>query len=1049
MQPLTLSRVAGVALALCLACGEPEEGGLAESSASGATIEARAAHHSLVARPADPMWSLTSSMSTPRRAFAASLLGDGRVLVSGGLDGSAAPLQSLDSAEIYDPTTRTWVAVGPLGMARSGHSSTLLEDGRVLVAGGEAPGGALDSTELFDPDSGEWTPGPSMPTARVHHAAVRLTDGDVLVAGGDDTGLPARLDVTSFAWSSAGRLFASEPGATLTALRDGEALLVGPNTPSAQRYQPGRNRWVPSSEPLTPREHHSATLLANGDVLIAGGLGERSAEVYRSATSSWTRVGASREPHADHTATLLPDGRVAIVGGVRPSPDSATEIFDPRWGTWTPGPAMSRPREDHIAVALSNGLVLVAGGRDSGDEVLATAEELDPRRQPVRIDEYKLPATRDRDISPLVTELWASVARPAQLESSRRYPVLLFLHGNHPTCGTGTNPREDVDCTYTERGVCPEGFVVVPSHRGYDYIAGELAARGYIVISVNANRGINCRAEDLDADGDDRDPSSNLARGRLLLKHLQRLSEWNRGVADTPPSLGASLIGKLDLSQVGFLGHSRGGEGARAAYEQYRDVGSPWPARIGEPVVIRGIFEIAPVDGQTPRLLNADGSAWNVVLPMCDGDVSDLSGVRPFDRMLSLTSETRDTPKSTFLAWGTNHNYYNTEWQESDSPGCQGHRALFSARFGSTGSAEQRQVGLFSALSFFLANVGDRANPTLNQVFEPGSLVEFDTRVDRGYTPGLRLARGITLEDFSGPSGIGNRGVPFLLQNASVTHGPVPEHDQSLRAARIQFDGPPADRFVELRFSRPGTGLDVSAYSHLELRVDRAVEPEGTPFPITARVQLVNSDETLSEPLDVGAYGVILDGPGGGAFGRHAMLQTVRIPLADFSAAELSAVLGVRLDFRNAGRGALYLASVRVSLGGLMPRRVSGAAAAADRSALASRAPTSGVEIPRAWLAQGNRVVSMRRAEGGDVVIELSTQTPFKVGDEQLVLSVGAIRSVRSRHPEGNLQKVAFTLPGSSLLGVAQNETLRVSYGTSEVWTWDFGALDLSLLESE
>src|SRR5262249_48940416 len=270
-----------------------------------------------------------------------------------------------------------------------------------------------------------------------------------------------------------------------------------------------------------------------------------------------------------------------------------------------------------------------------------------------------------------------------------------FLHGNHATCGTGSNPRSDFDCTYTETGTCPSGFVVVPSHRGYDYVATELAARGYIVVSVNANRGINCGGSDPE------DFSMNLSRGRLLLKHLQRLSEWNRGVSATPASVGVSLEGKLDLTQLGIMGHSRGGEGARAAYEQFRDPQSPWPRRIGEPVVFRGIFEIGPVDGQTPRTLNADGTAWNVLLPMCDGDVGDLEGVRALDRMLALPTETRETFKASYTAWGTNHNYFNSEWQRSDSFGCQDHLPLFSNGPGITGSAEQRQIGLRSMLTFF------------------------------------------------------------------------------------------------------------------------------------------------------------------------------------------------------------------------------------------------------------------------------------------------------------------------------------------------------------
>jgi hypothetical protein len=286
--------------------------------------------------------------------------------------------------------------------------------------------------------------------------------------------------------------------------------------------------------------------------------------------------------------------------------------------------------------------------------------------------EYKLPAAIDPDVSTeLATELWARVYRPVNL-SGAPFPLLIFLHGNHATRGRfeGAGPgRFDINVQYTFTGTCPDGYVVVPSHEGYAYLAEQLASWGYIVVSINANRGINA------APGTPDDRGNNLRRGRLILKHLQRLSEWNAG-GGTPASLGFDLHGKLDLAHVGMLGHSRGGEGVRAAYNLYRDPGSPWPARIG-PLGFDGIFEIGPVDGQTSRILNADGVPWNVLLPMCDGDVFNLQGVRPFDRMMLIRTETLPTPKSTFTVWGTNHNFYNTEWQLSDSPGCLGHKRLF------------------------------------------------------------------------------------------------------------------------------------------------------------------------------------------------------------------------------------------------------------------------------------------------------------------------------------------------------------------------------------
>src|SRR5499433_1729311 len=171
--------------------------------------------------------------------------------------------------------------------------------------------------------------------------------------------------------------------------------------------------------------------------------------------------------------------------------------------------------------------------------------------------EYQFDPVQDSNVlADRQTEIWARVYMPADM-SAGPYPLVMILHGNHETCGTGSDPRVDDNCQYTSTGTCPAGYVMAPSYLGYGYLADRLASWGYVVVSINANRGINC------GNGPVSDPDLIFARGRLVLKHIQLLSQWNRVAGTTPVSLGlgaSGLLGRLDLGSVGLMGHSRGGE---------------------------------------------------------------------------------------------------------------------------------------------------------------------------------------------------------------------------------------------------------------------------------------------------------------------------------------------------------------------------------------------------------------------------------------------------------------------------------------------------------
>jgi hypothetical protein len=243
------------------------------------------------------------AMSAGRHGHAAVALPDGRVLVTGGWGGPRGAVTRFDTAEIFDPAAKSFVPTGSMKTARSGHTATLLADGRVLIVGGRGlyPNGGLTSAELFDPKTGAFVETGSMSAARQDHVAVLLADGRVLIVGGVEgivaTGLIEVYDPASGKFAQAGTMPALA-GVSATLLRDGRVLIAG-GRPAADEdegldsnavakayvYDPAKRSLTETGSMTVARERHTATLLADGRVLIAGGWNESgqvtSAELYQ------------------------------------------------------------------------------------------------------------------------------------------------------------------------------------------------------------------------------------------------------------------------------------------------------------------------------------------------------------------------------------------------------------------------------------------------------------------------------------------------------------------------------------------------------------------------------------------------------------------------------------------------------------------------------------------------------------------------------------------------------------------------------------------------
>lgn len=288
------------------------------------------------------VWSATGNLASARYTHTSTLLQNGKVLVVGG---TGTSFSALNSAEIFDPSSNTWSAAANLSVARSGHTATLLASGKVLVVGGSNNTGNLSSAEIYDPASDTWTATGALTSVRVWSSATLLPSGKVLVIGGSN----------SFFLNT------------------------------AETYDPTSGTWTAVASMATGRYNHTATLLPSGNVLVAAGYGFgpsgnaiQAAELYNPTTNVWSSAGNLAAARYSHTATLLPTGLVLVAGGSGNTGSLSTaELYNPGTNTWSAAAGLSSPRSYATATLLPSGILLVAGGYGSSG-MLNSAELYSP-----------------------------------------------------------------------------------------------------------------------------------------------------------------------------------------------------------------------------------------------------------------------------------------------------------------------------------------------------------------------------------------------------------------------------------------------------------------------------------------------------------------------------------------------------------------------------------------------------------------------------------------------------------------------------------------------
>lgn len=328
----------------------------------------------------DGEWSGTDSLGTSHMAHTATLLDNGKVLIAGGVSWWA-PSGRTRICELYDPTDDTWSDTGLLAVGRQNHTATRLANGRILIAGGLDSGSQhIPLCEVYDPPTEAWSETGSMYTGRGSHTATLLPDGTVLACGG------------------------------IEGMGD---IPTADATDTCEVYDSCNGVWTPTNSMSIERFGHTATLLNDGNVLVCGGFSDvyvaiETCELYDPSSGNWSSTGSLNVARGgfevrNFTATLLGNGEVLVTGGHPGAGGEAIqscELYDPVTGSWSLTADMSEGRINHSATLLENGKVLVAGG--AGDPTWkASCELYDPD-----------------------TETWCSVA---SLDTGRRLHTATLL----------------------------------------------------------------------------------------------------------------------------------------------------------------------------------------------------------------------------------------------------------------------------------------------------------------------------------------------------------------------------------------------------------------------------------------------------------------------------------------------------------------------------------------------------------------------------------------------------------------------------------------------
>ena len=672
-------------------------------------------------------------------------------------------------------------------------------------------------------------------------------------------------------------------------------------------------------------------------------------------------------------ATVGEDGRTVslrVPGGPAPDPDD----LDVQLGSQV----LDEPVADAVQAPVADGpaaprATTADPGAEGGHRVV-TSDYTQPG--------IKLPGLRDP------VEMVGHVEAPA--DASRTSPLVVLLHGRHPTCFRGE--RQDLVWP------CSPGWDPVPNHLGFHYLQRRLASQGFVTVSVSAN-GINAQ------DGGTADGGA-LARARLVQAHLDL---WARWVAEGRR--------KADLSDVVLLGHSRGGEGMAVAGLEI-----PMSAAYR----VRGLVLLAPTDlarRATPYLPTV------TLLPSCDGDVVDLQGQAYTDVAPGLAAGDTALHSSVMIV-GANHNYFSSEWTpgtsrapaEDDWFGTTGPCARKSPR--RLSGLEQRRVvrtyvaGAVRLLardstSFLPMYDGSRVS-----VPSAGDAVVLSHAVGAGRPmrrPGTsatlttpaggaeaQLCRGVTPAAWSEQACGRFADDPWL----QTPHWPTSPVVAPTRQA-LELGWMAAGARAGLRFASP---WDVSGVRALDLRT--VVDPGRGPVRLGVRLTDASGHATTVTPVGEGRLSPL---PSGGETPGRFWAQALRVPLSGVTAVDLDRLAQVELVARSE-RGRVWVldvSGVRSALPAVPARRVP----LVDLGSVTLKEGDSGTMARLPYRVRGTLSRTARLRIGG-----LRALDGRMVARPVVDLPAGTTRGTLS-----------WPVPANRRDSLARTQTRVTAYGVSEV----------------